>query len=184
AGTTRVAGRPAYQLTLMPRTAGSLVRSVQIAVDAATSVPLRVQIYPVGSSAPAWSTSFTDVTFGTPAAKIFAFKPPAGATVTDSAKKAPGEKAAESGQSDSSPTTVGDGWTSILALPPGSLDAAGLGDTNAKDDHGSMLDRVTTAVPEGRLLTTRLLSLVITPDGRVFIGAVPADAVRRAAAAS
>jgi hypothetical protein len=34
------------------------------------------------------------------------------------------------------------------------------------------------------LLTTRLLSVVITPDGRVFIGAVPADAVRHAAAAT
>ncbi|HEY0868930.1 MAG TPA: hypothetical protein VGD55_00885, partial [Acidothermaceae bacterium] len=43
--TARVAGRAAYQLLLTPKDARSLIGSVRIAVDSATSVPLRVQIF-------------------------------------------------------------------------------------------------------------------------------------------
>jgi hypothetical protein len=44
------------------------------------------------------------------------------------------------------------------------------------------LDSAATVVPEGRLLTTDLFSLLITPDGRAFVGAVSPAVVRSAAA--
>ena len=47
--TARVAGRPAYQLVLTPRDGRSLVGRVQLALDSATSLPLRVQVFAKGS---------------------------------------------------------------------------------------------------------------------------------------
>ncbi|WP_217616233.1 hypothetical protein [Cellulomonas sp. GbtcB1] len=48
-------------------------------------------------------------------------------------------------------------------------------------DTTALYDRLTTAVPEGRLLSSTLLSVLITDDGRVLVGSVPADALRAAA---
>lgn len=171
--TARVAGRPAYQLVLTPRSSTTLIRSVRIAVDAVTSMPLRVQIFAVGSSKPALQTGFTRISFRQPAASLFRFKTPAGAT------NSAGNGLSSDGKKSSSPDTtgkartVGDGWSTILELPAGTVDAK----------TASMLDRLSTQVPQGRLLTTRLLTALITPDGRVFIGAVPAAAVEQAATA-
>jgi hypothetical protein len=48
-------------------------------------------------------------------------------------------------------------------------------------DTTALYDQLTTAVPEGRLLSSTLLSVLITDDGRVLVGSVPADALRAAA---
>ena len=77
--TARVAGRAAYQLQLSPKDSRSLIGSVQIAIDAATSVPLRVQIFAAGASSPAFQVGFTSVSFNVPNSSIFEFVPPAGA---------------------------------------------------------------------------------------------------------
>jgi len=76
-----VAGRAAYQLSLVPRSSNSLVGSVLIAIDASRHIPLRVEVYARGSSAVAYSIGFTALSFGTPAASNFSFTPPPGATV-------------------------------------------------------------------------------------------------------
>ena len=79
--TARVAGRAAYQLQLSPKDTRSLIGSVQIAIDAATSVPLRVQIFAAGATSPAFQVGFTSVSFNVPNASVFQFVPPDGATV-------------------------------------------------------------------------------------------------------
>jgi len=79
--TARVAGRAAYQLQLSPKDTRSLIGSVQIAIDAATSVPLRVQIFAAGATSPAFQVGFTSVSFNVPNASVFEFVPPAGASV-------------------------------------------------------------------------------------------------------
>jgi outer membrane lipoprotein-sorting protein len=79
--TARVAGRAAYQLQLSPKDTRSLIGSVQIAIDAVTSVPLRVQIFAAGASSPAFQVGFTSVSFNVPNASIFEFVPPAGASI-------------------------------------------------------------------------------------------------------
>jgi outer membrane lipoprotein-sorting protein len=76
-----VAGRAGYQLSLVPRSSKSLVGSVLIAIDASRHIPLRVEVYPRGSSAVAYSIGFTALSFGAPAASNFSFTPPPGATV-------------------------------------------------------------------------------------------------------
>jgi outer membrane lipoprotein-sorting protein len=76
-----VAGQAAYQLSLVPRSSKSLVGSVLIAIDASRYIPLRVEVYPRGSTTVAYSIGFTALSFGTPAASNFSFTPPSGATV-------------------------------------------------------------------------------------------------------
>jgi outer membrane lipoprotein-sorting protein len=48
-------------------------------------------------------------------------------------------------------------------------------------DTTALYGQLTTAVPEGRLLSSTLLSVLVTDDGRVLVGAVPADTLRAAA---
>ena len=43
---------------------------------------------------------------------------------------------------------------------------------------GALYDELTTEVPEGRLLSTTLLTILATDDGRVLVGAVPAETLR------
>jgi len=139
--TAMVARRPAYQLVLNPRDARSLVGSVRIAIDAATAMPTRVQIWPrSGGANPAFEVGFTTLTLRAPSASTFSFTPPAGAIVGADPraplkgaplKGAPlkGESltpAAKPGQAKA-PTVVGQNWTSVLvtALPQPTIPAPG-----------------------------------------------------------
>lgn len=45
-------------------------------------------------------------------------------------------------------------------------------------DTEALYQQLTTEVPEGRLLSSALLSVLVTNDGRVLVGAVPADTLR------
>lgn len=167
--TARVAGRPAYQLVLKPRDTSSLVGSVRIAMDAVTHAPLRVQAFSASDAAtPAIQVGFTDVSFSTPAASVFRFTAPPGSTVTESklptAADAKGWHARPAGGTQ--PTVLGKGWTSVAEL---SAPAATGG---AKGSSTQLLDQLTTRVPGGRVLTTKLVSALLTDDGRVLVGAV------------
>src|SRR5680860_1232989 len=53
-GTATVAGRSAYELLLQPRDSHSLVGSVRIAVDGATHVPTRVQVFAKNADNPSF----------------------------------------------------------------------------------------------------------------------------------
>ncbi len=43
---------------------------------------------------------------------------------------------------------------------------------------GALFEQLTTEVPEGRLFSSALLTALMTDDGRVLVGAVPADTLR------
>ncbi|HST66725.1 MAG TPA: hypothetical protein VLM05_16175, partial [Mycobacteriales bacterium] len=67
AAASKVAGRDAYELVLAPKDERALVGQVRLAVDAKTSVPLRVQVYPrTSSDGPAFQVGFTSVSFDVP----------------------------------------------------------------------------------------------------------------------
>jgi outer membrane lipoprotein-sorting protein len=53
--------------------------------------------------------------------------------------------------------------------------------TRPELDTTALYGQLTTAVPEGRLLSSTLLSVLVTDDGRVLVGAVPGDTLRAAA---
>jgi outer membrane lipoprotein-sorting protein len=78
---TTVAGRPAYQIELAPKSSGSLISQVVIAIDAARHIPLQVTVDARGQSSPAFQIGFTALSFGPPAMSNFSFTPPPGAHV-------------------------------------------------------------------------------------------------------
>ena len=189
-----VAGRPAYQLVLTPKDAGTLVGSVTIAIDAAERVPTRVTVTSTVTGQPALTVGFTDVSFTPPDPSVFAFTPPAGATVEEKTASDSGAPSAApaTGADTPSPQVVGKGWSSVLVLagvsnlatPPGQSGTAG---TSGVGDLGA----VVAALPEvsgpwgsGRLLTSHLVSALLTDDGRVLVGAVDAKTLEAAAAAT
>jgi outer membrane lipoprotein-sorting protein len=76
-----VAGQAAYQLSLAPKDSRSLIGQVRIAIDAANSLPLRVQIFARGASSPALQVGYTSVSFTRPDPSNFPFTPAPGAKV-------------------------------------------------------------------------------------------------------
>lgn len=179
-----VAGRSAYELVLTPKDSRSLVNNVTIAVDAKTSVPLRVQVTADGQAKPAISVGFTKVNFSVPDAKTFSFDPPQGTKVTEKTVTAPskGERSdarKQARDAASKTTTVGKGWTSVVITKAdakiGASKNGGPSTSGAPGDLGPMLQalpRVSGSWGSGRLLSGALFSAVITDDGRVAVGAV------------
>lgn len=167
---TKVAGRDAYDLVLTPRTDATLVGSVAIAVDGQTGLPLRVQVTARGASSPAFEAGFRSFSPGAPDASVFSFTPPKGATVVERSPK-PGERADRTAHPK--PTMTGTGWATIVSLPAGTVPARALADP--------LVGELTQPVDGGRALSTTLLSVLITADGRVLAGSVPVSALQSAA---
>ncbi|MGH3445945.1 MAG: LolA family protein, partial [Nocardioidaceae bacterium] len=132
----QVAGRQAYDLVLQPRDTDSLVGSVQIAIDGATHIPTRVQVFAKGASHPAFQVGFTSFDPTTPDPSVFAFNPPPDTKVTQ--KSLPDLSGSSTGPlagagagsmmgSMQAPQAVGKGWTTVLlgSLPPTSTDGSG-----------------------------------------------------------
>jgi outer membrane lipoprotein-sorting protein len=166
----KVAGRDAYDLVLTPKASETLVGSVAIAVDGSTGIPLRVQVTARGAGSPAFEAGFTAFSDQTPDASTFAFTPPAGASVTE--QKAPtGQHAADGAHAK--PTVSGTGWSTIVSLPAGSAPAQLVSDP--------LFSQLTQPVDGGRALSSSLLSVLVTSDGRVLAGAVPVSALQAAA---
>jgi outer membrane lipoprotein-sorting protein len=178
--TARVAGRPVYQLALTPKSSSTLVATVTLSVDAETGLPLKVVIDARGQQADAFSVGFSSVDFSTPAAALFDFTPPSGATVTTA--QLPTQSGLRGQQSDASahatPTVIGSGWDTIVALPAAASGAAGL---SASASQTKLLGELTTPVAGGRALQTSLLSVLLLDDGRVLVGAVPIASLEAAA---
>jgi outer membrane lipoprotein-sorting protein len=192
-GTASVAGRSAYELVLAPRDARSLVGDVRIAVDAKTSVPLRVQVHGAGATGrPAFETTFTSVSFAKPSSHVFRFTPPPGAKVTT-----PGTPSATDDMKDtartaeqgSAPKVIGTGWTAVVELSGVSLtsDARGSGDGRRSSGAEQLaaltkaMTPVTGAFGSGQVLRTKLLTALLLDDGRAFVGAVSPKVLEQAA---
>lgn len=202
-GTARVAGRSAYELVLTPRDSASLVGEVRVAIDGKERVPLRVQVFSKGSAEPAFEVAFTRVSFDRPGDEHFTFTPPRGAKVVegkqgedkaDDPKQHPGDKPHDGAPSNNT-TVVGDGWTSVLVMrdvkalgTPGgaakSRDRQGprAGEGDALQNMLGSLPRVSGPWGSGRLLSSKLFSVLITDDGRMLVGAVSPERLYQAAA--
>jgi outer membrane lipoprotein-sorting protein len=187
--TARVAGRAVYRLVLTPDDASTLVGSVTLSVDSETGVPLDVRVFAAGQSDTAqsdtaqsdaaFSVGFSSIDFGAQDASLFSFTPPPGSTVEEHQADELdhiGDAAPDGADDPDSvdPEVTGTGWSTIVELPAGS--ATDLGDSSA------LLDRVLVPVDGGRALTTTLVSVLLTDDGRVLAGAVGIDQLLAAAA--
>jgi outer membrane lipoprotein-sorting protein len=198
-GTARVAGRSAYQLILKPKDTRSLIGSVEIAIDAKTDVPLRVEIFAKGGKSPAFETGFTTVTFSKQPASVFRFTAPPNTKVTtkDLAAGGHGRSVAPGvggkslqgkgtgSHSDSEPAVIGKGWTSIVELSGVDLGSLSKGRGSASSDALlQALTPVSGSYGTGRVLKTSLVSVLVLDDGRAFVGAVSPSMLEQAAATS
>jgi outer membrane lipoprotein-sorting protein len=176
-GTERtVAGRPAYELVLTPKSTTTLVASVSINVDAETGLPLKVTVLASGQEDPALQVGFTAVEFATPDASLFNFTPPAGATVVE--QKLLQDTASDSNQTLSSliaeiPTITGTGWDSIAEIAATSVPK--------ELANNALVAQIATKVSGGRVLSTSLVNVFLATGGRGFVGAVPLAQLRNAA---
>jgi outer membrane lipoprotein-sorting protein len=122
-GTSRVAGRDAYQLVVKPKQSGSTVGSITVAVDAKTGTPLKFTLAPSSGGKAVVDVGFTEVDFAKPAASSFDFTPPKGTKVT----QGDADRTPESAKGHES--TEGDAGRNGEAGGP-----AGLGGLDALDD--------------------------------------------------
>ncbi len=206
-----VAGQPAYQLVLSPRSSGSLIGRISIAIDATKNVPLRVQVFARGAASPAFQVGFTSISFVKPAAANFSFAAPPGAKVkvisphASRVRPRPALGQKVSGE----PQVIGKDWLSVAVLPASGLagvmggagsaasaassaaqSAAGSsgGPGGSGEDSAVAAALLKSATPvhgawgSGKLLHTSLVSVLMTSNGHVLVGAVT-PAVLYAAAA-
>jgi outer membrane lipoprotein-sorting protein len=192
--TAEVAGRPAYQLELRPRTNSSLIGSIRIAVDAKNSMPLRVQIWGrSAASSPAFEVAFTSLHLGMPPASTFSFKTPAGAATTTSpllpgGLQQPGRAVRrdagarrDSGSAEDF-RGVGKGWLHVLVGRVPAPSRTSTAPPSSAQLLSSTVSSLASPVAGGRLLQTPLFSVVLTNDGRVLVGAVSGSYLERLAA--
>jgi outer membrane lipoprotein-sorting protein len=184
----RVAGREVYELVLVPRDADTLVGEISVAIDGDTGVALAASVTARGADEAAFSVAFTDVSFEAPDASVFAFTPPDGTEVTEHAVpvptvaeleqwKAEAEAGEQTGERMPQPIVHGEGWSTVVEMPAGAVGATGF-----DGEASAMLDTLTERVDGGRILSTSLVTVLITDDGRVLAGAVAADRLLDAAA--
>jgi outer membrane lipoprotein-sorting protein len=202
--TAKVAGRSAYQLDLAPRDTRTLISSVRIALDSKTSMPLRVQIWSrKNTSTPAFEVGFTSLSMKSPSASTFAFTTPPGATTEGSPFSEPPSAATPPAVNHADARKVlGKDWTSVFVdqlsdpapapsvapkqvVPaPGSSPSKGVVRVRngGGGNLGEALNEFATPVDGGHLITTTLLSIFITHDNRLLIGAVSPQYIEHLAA--
>lgn len=119
----KVAGQSCYVLSVIPTATNTVFGSVQVAIDSTTFLPLSIDIYAKGTTAPVLTAGFTSVSYDKVADSILAFTPPSTATVEHK----------------------------TMTLPTGMMDGAGSADCTNTDTTGTSTDAATA--PEHALLT-------------------------------
>lgn len=175
---TTVAGHGAYTLVLTPKASDTLVARVTVAVESQTGLPLAVDVFAKGQSGPAVHAAFTKLALTAPDPSVFAFTPPAGATVTEkAAPAAPAET--DHARSDKAPAskaaTAPRGWDAVVTVPAAKV-PAGFADQ-------PLVKQLATPVAGGSVISSSLFTVFLAADGRVLAGAVPASTLEAAAAA-
>lgn len=199
-----IAGRAAYELVLTPKSDNSTVGDVSIGIDAENGMPLAVRIDAKNSTTPAVSVAFSQISYVTPDTSTFAFSPPPGSTVTETADATSllpigesrrdhhGDHRNKNGYAPSSPvpttevgttdknngmTTVGSDWDSVAIFSGQSVGG----------QLGGLLSSATTvqtAAGPGKLISTSLVNALVLNDGRIVVGAVTPTALAAAVSAN
>jgi outer membrane lipoprotein-sorting protein len=196
--TAKVAGRPAYQLDLAPRDSRTLISSVRIALDSKTSMPLRVQVWSrKNASSPAFEVGFTSLSMKPPSSSTFAFTTPPSATTSSSPlSEAPSAGTRPAVHHADTTKVIGKDWTSVFVdqlsdappvaqqqvVPGSSPPKAAVRVRSGGGNLSQALDEFATPVDGGHLITTSLLSIFITQDNRLLVGAVTPQYIEHLAA--
>jgi outer membrane lipoprotein-sorting protein len=102
----KVAGRSCYVLSLVPKASNTVFGSVQVAIDSKTYVPLKIDVYAKGATKPVLTAGFTSVSYSGIGDDIFAFTPPANATVEHKTLTLPAPGSGETSAAQSSDTAT------------------------------------------------------------------------------
>ncbi|NUP46800.1 MAG: hypothetical protein HOW97_05720 [Catenulispora sp.] len=189
--TTRVAGRDCYVVRITPNSPGTTVGAVRVAVDAATGLPVSVTVYPVGSSKPAIKAEFESLSYQADPTEL-RFTPPPGAKVVEETTPDLPENPMQG---------IGTGWTAAVAInnvDPDKL-ISGLGTQNKPKPEPEGTAAVLAALagtpgtplqsylrmmmaagdktPVGLVWSSRLVSLVFTPDQRLYAAFATPDSL-------
>jgi outer membrane lipoprotein-sorting protein len=189
-GTARVADRPVYQLVLTPKPSErTLLREIRVSVDSELRIPMSVEVLANGQADPAVKVGFTDFSDAQQDPSLFAFTPPAGATISEKNvdEEVRGQNMEEwMAQADFK--TVGEGWDIVATgkIPADALRAAeGMTGQSGQNPLG-MLEtvgrKVTGDFGIGYVITTHVGTALITEDGKIAVGAVPEQVVTEAIA--
>jgi len=189
----RVAGREAYELIVTPLAAESTIASVSIAIDGENGFPLAARIYAKGQAAPAFEIAFTSISFATPDASVFDFVPGPDVTVEQfelpempALSKAELEAKYEEFraqypeldtdleleqlkamlETQTMSSAVENGWASVLIVET---------EMSTELLDSQYFEGMVLPVDGGRVLTSKLINVLITDDGRVLAGAVSVD---------
>ncbi len=124
--------------------------------------------------------------FTAPDAAVFAFEPGEGISVTEKELPLPthgdmADRGADKATDAAAPVVIGEGWSTVVELPTASEAGGASAFAGMDPEQLAMLESLTTAVDGGRVLQTSLLTVLITDDGRVLVGAVPAQTLVDAA---
>ncbi|WP_354641966.1 LolA family protein [Kitasatospora camelliae] len=200
-GTTSVAGRKAYLLSVKPSGSGSTLREVRVSVDAEHGVPLAVLVTGTDGDR-VFDARFSSVSFTRPDAKTFAFSAPKGAKVTehragdgptggghgDAGREHPEADGAARPAGEPEVRVIGEAWTAVVAAKlPQAQPADGQPPASSGREKGAPLDGASFAkslgkpVGGGTLISTKVVNVLVTDDGRVFAGAVTLPVLQSAA---
>ncbi|MEU4120460.1 DUF2092 domain-containing protein [Kitasatospora sp. NPDC028055] len=204
-GTANVAGQKAYRLSVKPTQSGSTISEVRISVAADNGVPLAVVVKSTDGST-VLDVHFTDVSFAKPAAKTFDFTVPKGAKVTErkadaAAKSAHGSRdqgaqdvqgsAGEQAKGHDGVNVIGEGWTAVVSTQLPAAVGAPAAAPNADGRQGkhqsrsvnpqALVKSLGKPVGGGTLISTKVVNVLLTDDGRVFAGAVTLSVLQHAA---
>ena len=182
----RVAGRDVYELILTPRTADTLVGELRFAIDGENGVALAASVTARGADEPAFEIALhAGRASRLPIPRSSRSRP---ATTSRSPRRTcscprprTGPQAPPRRMATDAPVVYGEGWSAVVELPERSEAGSGNVFAGLDPEQLAMLESVTTAVDGGRVLQTSLVTVLITDDGRVLAGAVPADRLVEAA---
>lgn len=184
-GPTQIAGQNAYVLSVSPNAPSSLISSIQVGIDQANGMVLKVSVLAKGAATPAFSIGFSSISFNTPSASSFSFVPPQHSKVkqvtANPSQKIPPKKnySGPMAKSHLGLQVFNKGFgTTVASLPIASLPPQSMKMIQMLSTHGQL---VTGTFGTGRLVTTSLIN-ILTTHGYIFVGPVNAASLETAAA--
>ena len=190
-----VAGQATYELIATPLATETTVDYVSVAIDAETGMALNVKVMAKGQAEPAMEIGFTSIDYSTPAASVFEFNPSSDVTVTEMEMPAEftidgetytkeeleaeleankpteaeyEELKAEYEASENMPVVFENGWASVVEMKLTE-------DMPVDMFESELFSGITEQVEGGFVITSSLVNVLITDDGRVLAGAVTTD---------
>lgn len=183
-GPAKIAGQNAYTLSVSPNSSSSLISSIQLGIDQSNGMVLRVAILPKGTTSPAFSIGFSNISFTRPSASVFSFTPPKNSKVKQLSFKASPRNSSKGplghiGKNHLGLQILNKGFgTKVIALPLTSLSPKTDKMLNVLGSHGQT---ITGSFGTGKVITTSLVNMLITHQ-YIFIGPVNTASLETAAA--